>query len=102
MTDNFIFNLYTLNGDHQVLFDQTSVNFHVYLNLLSIVADVDYENQKINFKTPLKMDDVIRTKAIEFTNKYKTINKSVNKIEKYFRDIPDGEYFLVFPYCIED
>ena len=102
MTDNFIFNLYTLNGDHQILFDQTAENYQVYLDLLSIVADVDYENQKIHIKTPLKMDDVIRTKAIEFTNKYKTINKSVNKIEKYFRDIPDGEYFLVFPYCIED
>ena len=83
MNDNFIFNLYTLNGDHQVLFDQTAENFQVYLDLLSIVADVDYEKHKINFKAPLKMNEDIRLKAIEFSSKYKTINKSVNKIEKY-------------------
>ena len=102
MSNKYIFNIYTINGDHQILFEQSADSFKIYLELVSIFADVDYEKHKISFKTPSKMDHKIKNKTIEFSNKYKTVNKSVNKIEKYFRDIPDGEYFLIFPYLIED
>ena len=63
-SDNkLVFNIYTLDGDHQLLIDNTHTGFYFYLELMKIFADIDAINHKININNPLCMSAEIKNKT---------------------------------------
>ena len=63
-SDNkLVFNIYTLDGDNQLLIDNTHTGFCFYLELMKIFADIDAINHKININNPLCMSAEIKNKT---------------------------------------
>lgn len=100
--EKYIFNIYTLNGDHQLFIDKTSSGFEFYLKLLEKFFDVDYQNHEINVKCPLLMTEALKSYVTNFIQEVSKQNKEMLKLEKIIRDIPIGQYFIVFPCIIEN
>jgi len=92
------FSLYSAHGDHKVVFEQKNdVTETLYTQLLILFSDVDNEKKIINFSCLHQMNDNIRKKINELTINYEKINIQVRRIEKWFEEIQNGEYFYVFP-----
>ena len=92
------FSIYTINGDHKFsINEENDFTTIVYSNLISIFSEIDYENHIIHFCCQQKMDDNIREKINKWVLTYESANIQIRKVKKYFDDIPNEEYFFVFP-----
>jgi len=92
------FSVYSAHGDHKVFFEQkNNINETFYNQLLILFSVVDNEKKIINFSCLHQMNDNIREKISNLTGNYEKINIQVRKIEKWFEEIQNGEYFYVFP-----
>ena len=65
--DKLVFNIYTVDGDHQLLIDNNKAGFEFYLELMEVFADVDAVNHKINIKSPLCMSNEIKNRMFNFS-----------------------------------
>lgn len=92
------FSIYTINGGHEFsINEENDFTTIVYSNLISIFSEIDYENHIIHFCCQQKMDDNIREKINKWVLTYESANIQIRKVKKYFDDIPNEEYFFVFP-----
>ena len=92
------FSVYSAHGDHKVVFEQENEITETFYNqLLLLFSDIDYEKRIINFSCLHQMNDNIRKKISDLTRNYEKINIQVRKIEKWFEEIPNGEFFYTFP-----
>jgi predicted HTH transcriptional regulator len=96
--NKYKFSVYSKHGDRKVTFEKDNdVNEAFYTQLLILFSDVDYEKKEINVSCLHQMNDNIRKKIAGLTRNFEKINIQVRRIEKWFEEIQNGEYFYIFP-----
>jgi len=92
------FSVYSAHGDRSIIIEEENdVTGAFYTQLLLLFSDIDYEKKIINFSCLHQMNDNIREKISNLVKVYEESNIQVRKIEKWFTEIQNGEYFYVFP-----
>jgi len=92
------FSVYSAHGDHKVTLDhENEITWDFYSKLLFLFSDIDCEKKTIYFSYLHQMSENIKEKISQLVAEYEKINIQVRKIEKWFSEIPIGEYFYVFP-----
>jgi len=100
--DKLVFNIYTVDGDHQLLIDNNKAGFEFYLELMEVFADVDAVNHKINIKSPLCMSNEIKNRMFNFSQEKSKIKPEIQKLNKIIKDIPNNQFFIIIPYLLMD
>ncbi|AAS11404.1 MULTISPECIES: hypothetical protein [Treponema] len=100
--DKLVLNIYTVDGDHQLLIDNNKAGFEFYLELMEVFADVDAVNHKINIKSPLCMSNEIKNRMFNFSQEKSKIKPEIQKLNKIIKDIPNNQFFIIIPYLLMD
>jgi hypothetical protein len=92
------FSVYSAHGDHKVTFDNDNdITQAFYTQLLLVFSDIDYEHKIVKLSCLHQMNDNIKGNINSLIKNFETANKQVRRIESWFKEINNGEYFYIFP-----
>ena len=92
--------IFTMNGDFRFAINEENYfTIVVCSEFLSIFSTIDHENKVIKFHCQQQMNDSLQEKINKWVELYESANIQLRRIRHYFKSIPDGEYFYIFPNC---
>lgn len=92
------FSMYSSKGDHKFeIIEENDLTISFYQQFLFIFSTIDYEKKVVNFVCTQKMTNEIKAKVNELIKHYESSNIGLRKVNSYFSEIPDNEFFFVFP-----